>query len=116
MLSALERQFPQASLSQAAGDVQRLARKPFRVVRGQKHRRRRDIVGMTDSPEWRRRFVMIAEVAFVEPGRANTLGLDQTWVNRVDAYLPRTKLLSEATGNRVHSAFGRAVDRRRWRR
>src|SRR5262249_32295341 len=59
----------------SARDVQRLAREPPGVRRGEVHRRRADVIGPADAAQWRGRLDLLAELALGQPGGVDALGL-----------------------------------------
>src|SRR5688500_3570307 len=80
---------------EAPGDVQRLAGDPGRICGGQDHGRGTDVPRLTDPPERRLGFDLLAEIAFRDSGRMEPLGLDHARVDRVHADLPWSQLLGE---------------------
>src|SRR5215469_9060255 len=104
-----------SELTKAARDHQRFAADPGRIVRGEEHRGGGYVVRFSDAAERRLRFQGFAKVAFVESRGNNSFGYYHSWIDGVDADLPRPKLLRERSSYSVHCGLGRVVnDRSRW--
>src|SRR5579859_4204613 len=96
--------------AQPAAREQLLAREPIRIVRGEEHRDRSDVLRLAGPAERRLRDSGFLEIGTDEPGAVRALGFDDAGVERVDADLARTEFAREHAGDRVDRAFRAGVD------
>ena len=87
-------------LPRAAGDIERFAGDPRRIVRGEEDGGRGDVVRLADPAERRLCSICLRKSLSAMPGGVDALGLDHAGVDRVDADLARPQLLGERLGSR----------------
>ena len=94
-----------------ARDVERLARDPRRIVRGEIDDCGCDVARLADPTERRLRLDLLAEVALGDARRVDALRLHHAGVDRVDADLQVAPVRSRAIASRHPPPLGAAIDR-----
>src|SRR5271170_860326 len=102
-------------LAETAAGAHQFAGDPLRVIGSEKGCDRRNVIDLAETTEGSLRHCAFLEVTADEACGVDALGLDHSRVDRVDADLPRTKLLGENAGDGVDRPLGAGIDRGGWR-
>src|SRR2546428_1778779 len=98
---------------QAARGADALARHPGRVVRGEKHHDRSDVLWLSKPATERRcRYHLLGVLAAHKPDAADTLGLGVTRRHGIDPDVAGSQFLGQRQRERINRPLGRRIERR----
>src|SRR5437867_2461799 len=92
-------------LTKSSRDQQRFASDPFRIIRSEKDRSRRDVVRLTDPPERRLRFQRLTKIALGETAGGRAFRDHHSRINGVHPDSSRTELLREGMRDCIDRTF-----------